>query len=258
MVDWFRVSHTLVCVIHLIIFIIFTTKLKEKIINNKKYKYLCVGISSIIILQLGLIFPRNIIKILFLIPLLLLVMLSVVYDKKSFPRMGIVLSSISLLITNATVHIRQDNTERLILNWIDDEHTELRDIPTRQSEIVNRYRNDLLRSDSSSSSSSSDALAGYTLSQASATRALQLIRRLTQQYGRAPQNRTILNQLPTYKFDANTQEKAQCRVCLCDYENDEEIKILPCLHKYHKECIDEWLKDKTECPVCRHDATVVV
>jgi hypothetical protein len=29
------------------------------------------------------------------------------------------------------------------------------------------------------------------------------------------------------------------------------IRELKCNHKYHKRCIGQWLKDKTDCPMCR-------
>ena len=31
----------------------------------------------------------------------------------------------------------------------------------------------------------------------------------------------------------------------------EKIEALPCLHEYHSNCINEWLKNHDECPVCR-------
>jgi hypothetical protein len=32
-----------------------------------------------------------------------------------------------------------------------------------------------------------------------------------------------------------------------------DVKLLPCLHRYHPECIDRWLVEKMQCPVCKHD-----
>jgi len=45
---------------------------------------------------------------------------------------------------------------------------------------------------------------------------------------------------------------AICSICLDDY-SDPEIKLnkLPCHHVFHKECIQEWLKNNDTCPECR-------
>ena len=46
-----------------------------------------------------------------------------------------------------------------------------------------------------------------------------------------------------------------CSICLCDYEDQEELRRLPCDHYFHKECVDEWLKLKRTCPLCKRDIT---
>jgi hypothetical protein len=47
----------------------------------------------------------------------------------------------------------------------------------------------------------------------------------------------------------------QCSVCLCDVEDGEEVRVLPCLHRYHLGCIDRWLGEHRTCPVCKWDIT---
>jgi hypothetical protein len=46
-----------------------------------------------------------------------------------------------------------------------------------------------------------------------------------------------------------------CSICLIDYEENDELRILDCSHDFHKWCIDDWLQMKADCPLCR--ATVI-
>lgn len=47
-------------------------------------------------------------------------------------------------------------------------------------------------------------------------------------------------------------EKEECTICLEMFEDGEKVKVLPeCLHTYHSECVDKWLKNKSSCPLCR-------
>ncbi|KAG0004820.1 hypothetical protein BGZ65_012619 [Modicella reniformis] len=48
-----------------------------------------------------------------------------------------------------------------------------------------------------------------------------------------------------------------CPICLCDYEDLEELRHLPCDHYFHKDCVDEWLKLKRTCPLCKHDVAQI-
>lgn len=51
---------------------------------------------------------------------------------------------------------------------------------------------------------------------------------------------------------------ASCAICLCPYEEDDEITWSPrkeCQHAFHSECIIPWLAktDEPKCPCCRQD-----
>ena len=43
----------------------------------------------------------------------------------------------------------------------------------------------------------------------------------------------------------------ECIICLENYKKDDKISILSCDHYYHTKCLNEWLKKKEECPLCR-------
>uniref|UniRef100_UPI00398ECE37 E3 ubiquitin-protein ligase ZSWIM2 isoform X2 n=1 Tax=Pristiophorus japonicus TaxID=55135 RepID=UPI00398ECE37 len=47
----------------------------------------------------------------------------------------------------------------------------------------------------------------------------------------------------------------QCRVCLKAFRLRQQVRLLPCHHKYHKECIDHWLLH--ECNSCPIDGQAV-
>eukprot|EP01016_Furgasonia_blochmanni_P033773 TRINITY_DN3564_c0_g1_i3.p1 TRINITY_DN3564_c0_g1~~TRINITY_DN3564_c0_g1_i3.p1 ORF type:complete len:394 (+),score=63.80 TRINITY_DN3564_c0_g1_i3:708-1889(+) len=93
--------------------------------------------------------------------------------------------------------------------------------------------------------------------------------------GPAPQqderglDREEINSFPTSKFKKEepqrpgtrgAQKKAQaseqkCIICLCDFEDGDTVRTLTCLHQFHPQCIDQWLEQKGQCPVCRNDFT---
>jgi len=46
----------------------------------------------------------------------------------------------------------------------------------------------------------------------------------------------------------------RCPVCLDDFEEDQEVRVLPCSHSFHTNCIDPWLLNVAgSCPLCRID-----
>ncbi|KAJ8908800.1 hypothetical protein NDN08_005504 [Rhodosorus marinus] len=49
------------------------------------------------------------------------------------------------------------------------------------------------------------------------------------------------------------QCRRNCNVCLEAYKAGSPVRALPCLHFFHKKCIDTWLlAGKNTCPVCKY------
>lgn len=44
-----------------------------------------------------------------------------------------------------------------------------------------------------------------------------------------------------------------CCICLTKYEEDDELRELPCSHFFHTECVDKWLKINASCPLCKSE-----
>lgn len=53
------------------------------------------------------------------------------------------------------------------------------------------------------------------------------------------------------KGDENGAEK--CTICLCDFEEQEDVRRLPCMHLFHILCVDQWFPTNKRCPICRVD-----
>ena len=47
-----------------------------------------------------------------------------------------------------------------------------------------------------------------------------------------------------------------CAVCQESAVTDEKLRTLPCLHRFHVDCIDTWLAMATTCPVCKTSVIV--
>ena len=55
-----------------------------------------------------------------------------------------------------------------------------------------------------------------------------------------------------YSYDGVTiaPADAKCIICLGQYKEDEEIRMLRCHHHYHRSCVDEWFRISGTCPLC--------
>ncbi|CAN7006194.1 hypothetical protein IGI04_009896 [Brassica rapa subsp. trilocularis] len=71
-----------------------------------------------------------------------------------------------------------------------------------------------------------------------------------------------ISSLPSWKHkraDDNASDSApktddpECCICLAKYKDKEEVRKLPCSHKFHLKCVDQWLRIISCCPLCKQD-----
>ncbi|XP_063809515.1 E3 ubiquitin-protein ligase RNF149 [Pseudophryne corroboree] len=48
-------------------------------------------------------------------------------------------------------------------------------------------------------------------------------------------------------------EAENCAVCIENYKPKDVVRILPCKHIFHRQCIDPWLLEHRTCPMCKLD-----
>ncbi|XP_010914067.1 RING-H2 finger protein ATL13 [Elaeis guineensis] len=67
-------------------------------------------------------------------------------------------------------------------------------------------------------------------------------------------DQSFIDTLPVFLYKAiiGLKDPFDCAVCLCEFEGDDKLRLLPnCSHAFHMECIDTWLLSHSTCPLCR-------
>jgi len=65
----------------------------------------------------------------------------------------------------------------------------------------------------------------------------------------------VIDSLPVVEYAANGRETG-CAVCLVEFEEGEELRKLPCGHKFHAPCVDRWLLRSSKCPLCMREVAL--
>ena len=56
----------------------------------------------------------------------------------------------------------------------------------------------------------------------------------------------------------DTLYNTECNICLSHYEiKIDQLRVLPCKHSFHTDCIDKWFEKKKRCPICNFDMEII-
>ncbi|XP_060973043.1 uncharacterized protein LOC115724950 isoform X1 [Cannabis sativa] len=75
----------------------------------------------------------------------------------------------------------------------------------------------------------------------------------------SPAPESVVDSFPLRIHSKNNKAKggddvSECYICLAEYEEGDQVRVLPCHHEYHMSCVDKWLKEiHGVCPLCRGD-----
>lgn len=65
-------------------------------------------------------------------------------------------------------------------------------------------------------------------------------------------NNTNINVVKVKINNSILLKNEECIICLVDYNSESILGYLDCMHYYHYNCINEWLKIKKICPTCNY------
>lgn len=82
---------------------------------------------------------------------------------------------------------------------------------------------------------------------------VQLRRRMAAPSGTIEEMRVLPFEVES--FGEDKRYYAECPICLVTFGPDEAIRLTPCDHPFHEECLGSWLQVGRTCAVCRCDVT---
>ncbi|XP_024986916.1 RING-H2 finger protein ATL16-like [Cynara cardunculus var. scolymus] len=67
---------------------------------------------------------------------------------------------------------------------------------------------------------------------------------------------SVIRSIPIFQFQKHT-DSSECAVCLVEFQHNEKLRMVPnCAHVFHIDCIDVWLQNNPNCPLCRNSISI--
>ncbi|XP_023770769.1 RING-H2 finger protein ATL16 [Lactuca sativa] len=73
---------------------------------------------------------------------------------------------------------------------------------------------------------------------------------------------SVIRSIPIFQFQKQKDSDdivGECAVCLAEFQHDEKLRMIPnCAHVFHIDCIDVWLQNNPNCPLCRNSISISI
>ena len=60
----------------------------------------------------------------------------------------------------------------------------------------------------------------------------------------------LIDQIETIEYNIDKATFFQCGICMDSFHESEELKMLPCDHIFHVDCMNQWIQNNKICPFC--------
>jgi hypothetical protein len=84
---------------------------------------------------------------------------------------------------------------------------------------------------------------------------------INQSLGQGQQQRgateQMINRLPLHSMTQSEIESkagsnsAQCSICMETFNEGDVVRVVMCMHSFHRDCLDPWLRLHPTCPICK-------
>ncbi|KAL1202597.1 E3 ubiquitin-protein ligase MPSR1 [Cardamine amara subsp. amara] len=81
----------------------------------------------------------------------------------------------------------------------------------------------------------------------------------TGKQGRSPASKSSVESMPRVVIGEDKEkggEGGSCAICLEEWSKGDVAAEMPCEHKFHSKCVEEWLGMHATCPLCRYEMPV--